>query len=373
MEVEGVGCGSLGDAPTPVPLPPTGSRSNSVVSNRGDTIELVVHSPIKGTPPPASGRQLTSAWDKNDAVGADAGRDEDLAGAGRRHGCGKPGKADIDVMLYSSMNGNSKGPVKEQTRTRDECASLLRNEGSEVEPVAASPMAGENRIRAETGTSSSSPAVGDAPLSSADEEDVVSIRSVSDLHIGVEESKNMPKGQGIITGGGGSGGGMGGCIGDIQSPTSSRLAHAFPQKWGAWAGTSPSSSPAVDSASKALPDRDAGSRQEGECQRQRPGRLETDDGAQRPNHTDTMRACHKRDVMNDALSLDPSDSLRHELKGKVTLSPVASTTSVTNNVGASGFAGAVENVSVDPRSSLIISSSIGTEDGDWEQRDRVSL
>lgn len=35
------------DSPTPVPMPPTGTRSNTVVSSLGDTIELVVHSPTK--------------------------------------------------------------------------------------------------------------------------------------------------------------------------------------------------------------------------------------------------------------------------------------------------------------------------------------
>lgn len=36
------------DSPTPVPMPPTGADSNAVVSNQGDTIELVIHSPHKG-------------------------------------------------------------------------------------------------------------------------------------------------------------------------------------------------------------------------------------------------------------------------------------------------------------------------------------
>eukprot|EP00903_Cladosiphon_okamuranus_P018675 g17189.t1 len=37
------------DSPTPVPMPPSGPESNTVVSNQGDTIELVIHSPHKGS------------------------------------------------------------------------------------------------------------------------------------------------------------------------------------------------------------------------------------------------------------------------------------------------------------------------------------
>lgn len=58
------------DSPTPVPMPPSGPESNTIVSNQGDTIELVIHSPHKGS---LSHRQplgwLGSAGGGNDSDG----------------------------------------------------------------------------------------------------------------------------------------------------------------------------------------------------------------------------------------------------------------------------------------------------------------
>lgn len=51
---------TLPDSPTPVPLPPTGPCSNAVVSSKGDTIELVVHSPTKIALQPG---RLPSEWE----------------------------------------------------------------------------------------------------------------------------------------------------------------------------------------------------------------------------------------------------------------------------------------------------------------------
>lgn len=61
------------DSPTPVPMPASGPESNTVVFNQGDTIELVIHSPHKGS----LGHRQPPGWLGSGSTGGGGGGDND--------------------------------------------------------------------------------------------------------------------------------------------------------------------------------------------------------------------------------------------------------------------------------------------------------
>lgn len=168
------------DSPTPVPMPPTGADSNAVVSNQGDTIELVIHSPHKSL----LHHRRPSGWFGSFARGGDDGGGD---GDGDRddHG-GRP-----ESQLFSTT-----GEAEDVDEGRQE--------------------RGQRRHVMNTTES---------PSSSGDYDDALSILSASeltnahDLETAVMAAGAPPAETGVANNGG---------------APSGRLADAFSEKWGAW-------------------------------------------------------------------------------------------------------------------------------------------
>lgn len=171
------------DSPTPVPMPPTGADSNAVLSNQGDTIELVIHSPHKA---PLHDRQSTgwfSSFTSGGGGGDNSGRDEH-----RR----RP-----ETQLFSIT-----GEENDDEEERDE-----RVRRQQVMNTLASPSSSDGY------------------------DDALSILSASEL-ISPDELGTAEMSSGAPPAGAANNGGA----------PSGRLAYAFSEKWGAWVKDAASSS-----------------------------------------------------------------------------------------------------------------------------------
>ena len=160
------------DSPTPVPMPPSGPESNTVVSNQGDTIELVIHSPHKGS----LGHRQPPGW-----LGS---------GSGRGSGSG---------------SGNNGG----ENHNRPLPPLSLRDGAKHEE---------EGSERRQQGMSAGSSS------SSGDYDDALSILSASelvaaaDLAVATSQEASQPDAEAAAN----------------EGAPSGRLADAFSDKWGAW-------------------------------------------------------------------------------------------------------------------------------------------
>ena len=195
------------DSPTPVPMPPTGAGSNTVVSNQGDTIELVIHSPHKGT----ANHLRPSGWLGGSDVGDSGGRGDgssDRGDFGVRHDDPLPPLS----LKHGEEDGSKRG----------------------------------HRHQATTATSTPS---------SIDYDDVLSILSASELVV-----------DDLVTEAPGPS-----CNTNIERASSGRLADAFSDKWGAWVQEARSSDnePARSGESELKHERNGGSKntseKEGTC------------------------------------------------------------------------------------------------------------
>lgn len=181
-----VGSGSNGlESPTPVPMPPTGQQASTVVSSQGDTIELVIHSPLKAAQLP---RRRSLGW--------------------KGIGFGSGNIDDSDTQRYSDLTPAALGGGEKSRRRKKKAVPTTTT--------------------APTATTKTTPPI--APSFSDDDDDAMSLVSVSEL---LRDTQIPPPRLTAAlldsredafsrTGSGESSAG--------------RLADAFSEKWGAWVG-----------------------------------------------------------------------------------------------------------------------------------------
>lgn len=164
------------DSPTPVPMPPTGADSNAVVSNQGDTIELVIHSPHKG---PLHHRR-PSGWFASFTGGGGGDGDEGDRGDHRR----RP-----EAQLFSITGEEDEQVIDEKVQQQ------------KVIKTAASPSSSDGY------------------------DDALSILSASEL-VNADDLGAIVMAAGAPAAGAG--------VANNEGTPRGRLADAFSEKWGGW-------------------------------------------------------------------------------------------------------------------------------------------